>query len=619
MPDLPSVAQRYHAALREFVASRSEAALQAAYEVGREAIAAGWGVLDMIRMHQDAHVELLRSYGAAGTMPPPEEAARAANAFLAESISPFEMTHRGFREAYATLRHSEARYRSLVDNAPYGLAWCGPDGRFTSANPALVRMLGYESEAALLAADPATAIYRDPADYQRLLTQWLQPDERPHVAEVQWSRTDGTPIQVRLTARAIVGAHGAAEGAELIAEDVTEQRGLERRLRLAQKMEAVGQLAGGIAHDFNNFITGITLCNHILARGIPDDDPRRRQVEEIDLAATRASLLTQQLLAFARRQVVQPRVLDLNAVVAGMTKLLRPLLGADVTLVTTPAPDPCTVRADAVQLEQVILNLAVNARDAMPDGGTVTIETRRFQAGPGADPETAADLPDGRWVALAVTDTGVGMDAATQAQVFDPFFTTKEPGHGTGLGLSTVYGIVTQSRGQVQVRSTPSHGSTFTVFLPLVPAQRPSPVGVDTISLEPESTAGTILVAEDDEIVRHGVRQTLEEVGYTVVAAASGEEALAVARAHSGNPIPLLITDLVMPGMGGRALAEHFLALHPQGRVLYMSGYAGDALVRRGMSVSEAQFLQKPFSADALVRKVAELLGGGSTAPTVAG
>jgi PAS domain S-box-containing protein len=615
VPDLPSLAERYRAVLRDFVASRSEAALETAYELGREAIAAGWGVLDLVRIHQDAQVELLASPPRAEGRTDALETTRAACAVLAESLSPFEMTHRGFREAYATLRHSEARYRSLVDNAPYGICRCGPDGRFTNANPALVRMLGFDSEAELLGVDPATGIHRSTGAmaYRHLLAAWLRPGERHHATEAQWSRRDGTVIQVRLTARAVMGNHGAVEGAELIVEDVTGQRELEERLLLVQKMEAVGQLAGGIAHDFNNFITGITLCNHILARDIPADDPRRRQVEEIDLAATRASLLTQRLLAFARRQVAQPRVLDLNVVITGMTKLLRPLLGADVHLAMSLGREPCPVHADAVQLEQVIMNLAVNARDAMPGGGTVSIETRRIEAG-----HAAPDLAAGPWAVLAVTDTGVGMDPATQARVFDPFFTTKEPGHGTGLGLSTVYGIVTQSSGHVRVQSTPGHGSTFTVYLPLVPLGRVSPVGLSAVAAQPGRATGTVLLAEDDEIVSHGIKQALEDVGYTVLAAGSGEEALAAARAHAG-PISLLVTDLVMPVMGGRALAEHFLATHPEGRVLYISGYAGDAMVRRGLSVPETQFLQKPFSADTLVLKVAEVLGGGSTAPAPSG
>jgi PAS domain S-box-containing protein len=609
MPDLPSVAQRYRAALREFVASRSEAALQTAYEVGREAIAAGWGILDMMHLHQDAQIELLASDACAEGGLDLEEAARAACAMLAESLSPFEMTHRGFREAYATLRQSEARYRSLVDNAPYGIGRCGADGHFTSANPALARMLGYDSEAELLGLDPATAIHQaGPGDYGRLLAEWLRPGEHRRASEIEWTRRDGASIRVQVTARAVTGPRGGVEGAELIVEDVTEQRELEERLRLAQKMEAVGQLAGGIAHDFNNFITGITLCNHILARGLPEGDPRRRQVEEIDVAATRASLLTQRLLAFARRQVVQPRVLDLSDVVAGMSKLLHPLLGDDVKLATDLARGPCTVHADSGQLEQVVMNLAVNARDAMPNGGTVTIETRLIEPGQAA----VAELGTGRWVSLAVTDTGVGMDADTQARIFDPFFTTKEPGRGTGLGLSTVYGIVTQWYGHVRVRSAQGQGSTFVVYLPMVSAVRLSPVGLKAVTAEFQRASGTVLLAEDDEVVGHGIRAALEEIGYAVLAAASGEEALAIARAHTGA-IPLLVTDLVMPGMGGRALAEHFLTLHPEGRVLYVSGYAGDAMMRRGLSVPETQFLQKPFTADALIRKVAEVLSGGVT------
>jgi two-component system, cell cycle sensor histidine kinase and response regulator CckA len=605
MADLPSVAQRYDRALRAFVASRKEAALQTAYELGREAIAAGWGVLDLLRIHEDAVAPLLNEY--AGRGEDVAEVARAGGAFLSESLAPFEMTHRGFQEAYATLRQSEARYRSLVENAPYGICRCGPDGRFVSANPALVRMLGYESETELLAVNPGVAVHREPnpMEYHQLLSELLHHGEGSRVADVQWSRKDGTPLPVRLSARAIIGTSGSFDGVELMAEDVTEQRVLEQRLRLAQKMEAIGRLAGGIAHDFNNFITGITLCNHIMGRGLAADDPRRRQVEEIDLAATRAALLTQQLLAFARRQVLQPRALDVNEVVASMTKLLRPLLGADVELATDLAPEPCTVQADPGQLEQMIMNLAVNARDAMPEGGALTIATRTVAAMPGgAEPPE----PSGRWVALAVTDTGVGMDATTQARIFEPFFTTKETGRGTGLGLSTVYGIATQSGGQVHVRSAPSAGSTFTVYLPHVATSGDTSDSTEHGSIEAVGGGGTILAAEDDEIVRDGIRQTLEAAGYTVLVAPSGEAALERAREPAGNTIELLITDLVMPGMGGRALAEHFLLLQPQGRVLYISGYLGDAMARRSLSIPDHQLLQKPFSADALTKKVAEML-----------
>ena len=594
MVDLQPVALRYRSALRDFVTSRSESALQAAYEAGRTALAAGWGVLDMIRLHLDAQAELLAPRPPGGAWPAVEETMRAACAFLAESLSPFEMAHRGFREAYATVRQSEARYRSLVDNAPYGIGRCRQDGRFTSANPALVRMLGYGSE---------TELAQAPAPCPTVPRALLGTGEQARAVEVEWLRKDGKPMQVRLTARPVVGNSGVIEGAEVMAEDVTERRALEERLQLAQKMEAVGQLAGGIAHDFNNFITGITLCTNVLARGLPDSDPRRRQVEEIDLAATRASLLTQRLLAFARRQVVQPRVLDLNTVVTGLAKLLRPLLGANIKLVTSLSPEPCNVHADGGQMEQVILNLTVNARDAMPGGGAVTIETKRT-------PPPGPDQPGGTWVSLTVSDTGVGMDQATQARMFEPFFTTKELGHGTGLGLSTVYGIVTQAGGQVRVDSAPGQGSRFTVLLPLTTARRESPAGL-RVAPEPERASGTILLAEDDEIVSHGVRQALEEAGYTVLVTMSGEEALALVRGRTGPLIPLLITDLVMPGMGGRALAEHFLTLNPEGHVLYISGYAGEAMVRRGLSVPDAQFLQKPFSAETLVRKVAEILGSG--------
>lgn len=602
MPDLPPVAQRYESALREFVGSRSEAALQRAYELGREAIAAGWGVLDLLHIHQEASASLMKETegAASGRL---TDLVRAGAAFLSEALAPFEMTHRGFQEAYATLRQSEARYRSLVENAPYGICRCALNGQFVSTNPALVKMLRYESEQELMAADPAKIAHceSDPSAYRRQLREFLQPDG-PRVVEVEWCRKDGSLIHVRLSGRAVTGAAGAVEGVELIAEDTTEQRALEERLQQAQKLEAVGRLAGGIAHDFNNFITGITLCNHILGRGLAADDPRRRQVEEIDLAATRAALLTQQLLAFARRQVLQPRVLDLNEVIGSMTALLRPLLGADVDLVTRLAAEACTVHADPGQLEQMVMNLAVNARDAMPEGGTLTVRTRVLEADPGNV------RPAGRWVSLAVTDTGVGMDAATQARVFEPFFTTKEPGRGTGLGLSTVYGIATQSGGRVRLESSPGAGSTFTIDLPYVPPSGATPpTPTDAPAARPRG-AGTILVAEDDDVVRRGIQQTLEAAGYATLVAPSAEEALVLAKQHAGQDIRLLITDLVMRGMGGRALAEHFRVLQPRAPVLYISGYLGDAAQRRGLSVPEGLLLQKPFSADKLTGRVAELM-----------
>jgi len=387
--------------------------------------------------------------------------------------------------------------------------------------------------------------------------------------------------------------------------DVTELKRLEEQLRQAQKMEAVGRLAGGVAHDFNNLLTAILGSTELLLGGLPGANPLREDAEEIRRAAERAAALTRQLLAYSRRQVLKPEPLNLNTVVAEMDRLLRRLIGEDVVLVTALAPDLGTVRADPGQIEQVIVNLALNARDAMPQGGRLSVATTNIELDP-AYVGDHAGAKAGPFVLLTVTDTGTGMDPETTAHLFEPFFTTKEVGKGTGLGLATVYGIVKQSGGYITVYSEPGQGTSFKIYLPRVPEASPVPKGP---TAPRESTRGTetILVVEDEPAVRSLSRRALEGSGYTVLAAATGADALELAERHDG-PIDLLVTDVVMPGMSGRELAEQLAPRRPGLRVLYMSGYPGDAVVQRGGLAAGVAFLQKPFTPDGLARQVRAVL-----------
>jgi two-component system, cell cycle sensor histidine kinase and response regulator CckA len=390
---------------------------------------------------------------------------------------------------------------------------------------------------------------------------------------------------------------------------VTARRRLEEQYRQAQKMEAVGQLASGIAHDFNNLLTVINGYADLLLQSLPPADSSQELLEEIRRAGERAAGLTRQLLAFGRRQVLAPRVLDLNAVAADTEAMLRRVIGEDVRLATVPGPGLWPVRADPGQVEQVLLNLAVNARDAMPTGGRLTIETRNVEL----DDEYAlahAGAHPGPHVLLAVSDTGCGMTDEVKARIFEPFFTTKGPGRGTGLGLATVYGIVTQSGGHLGVDSEAGAGTTFRVYLP----RAEGPVGepkAGSGAPAPRRGAETVLLVEDDPAVRALNRHVLAGCGYTVVEAGDGDEAWRAAVRHAGGPIHLLVTDVVMPGQGGRALAERLLERHPGLKVLYVSGYTDDAVVRHGVLREAMNFLQKPFTPTALAHRVREVLDRG--------
>jgi nitrogen-specific signal transduction histidine kinase/CheY-like chemotaxis protein len=388
--------------------------------------------------------------------------------------------------------------------------------------------------------------------------------------------------------------------------DVTRRKQLEDELRQAQKMEAVGRLAGGVAHDFNNLLTIIMGRSALLLGRLKADDPNRKSVELIQKTAGRAASLTGQLLAFSRKQVLQRRVLDLNATVAEMSDMLRRLIGEDVDLLLTLGPAAGRVNADPGQLEQALLNLAVNARDAMPSGGTLGVETDRVELGP-APPDRPEALLPGPYAVLRVMDTGVGMDAATQAHIFEPFFTTKEPGKGTGLGLSMVHGVVRQHGGAIRVRSVAGGGTTFEIYLPQVETAAPSSSTADDAGSRPATGQETILLVEDEEDVRALAREVLERQGHSVLEAGDGVQALKQYEAE-GERIDLILTDVVMPRMSGRELVDRVRAMRPSMPVLYMSGYTEDAILRHGVRDSSMLLLGKPFTPADLIGKVREVL-----------
>ena len=505
----------------------------------------------------------------------------------------------------AALRESEVSYRTLVERAPVGIYRSNPAGRFLAANAALVRMLGYDTLEEVQRLDMARDVYADPAERQRLLDRDSYTDREYDEVEAMWKRKDGLPLTVQLSIRAVRNVAAEVEYYETIVRDVTEQRRLQAQLTQAQKMEAIGRLAGGIAHDFNNLLTAVFGYVDLLHEELAANTRAQQDLAEIRKAAERAAGLTRQLLAFSRQQVLEPVVLEPNGLLEDFEKMLRRVIGEDVNLRLTLGADVGNVRADPGQLEQVILNLAVNARDAMPTGGKLTIETANAELSEQYAEFHQAVVP-GRYVMLAVSDTGVGMSPEVRAKAFEPFFTTKERGKGTGLGLATVYGIVKQSGGYVWVYSEPGLGTTFKIYLPQVDA----PIDAAPRAAELEGTlAGTetILLAEDDELLRPLARNLLERLGYTVLAAANAEEALALVRKHA-IPIHLLVADVVMPGESGRQLGRRLAELRPETRVLYVSGYTDEVIVHHGMLEPGLNYLQKPFTPGALARKVREVL-----------
>ncbi len=502
------------------------------------------------------------------------------------------------------LRESEQRYRSLVQSAVYGIYRSGLDDRFLNVNPAMVRLLGYDTEQEVLNLSLKNDVYVDTEEREDLVSRHKDGEGRIENVEVRWKRKDQRVITVRLSGRAVRRPNGEFDSFEMIAEDVTERRNLEDQLRQSQKMEAVGRLAGGVAHDFNNLLTVIKGYTELMLEEFREHDPMRGELEEIRKAADRASALTRQLLAFSRQQVLAPKVLDLNTVVTNMDKLLKRLLGADVELITRLDAAIGRIKADPGQLEQVIMNLAVNARDAMPVGGKLLIETQNVELDETFARDHVGSKP-GAYVMLAVTDNGAGMSETVRQRIFEPFFTTKEAGKGTGLGLSTVYGIIKQSGGYIWVYSEVSKGTTFKVYLPRVDATVDVALPAATA---PASSFGreTVLLVEDEDGVRALVRQVLHKHGYNVLEARHGGEALLHCERHKGN-IDLLLTDVVLEQMSGPDLAKRLVVLRPEMKVLYISGYTDDAVIHHGVSTGTA-FLQKPFTTDALAKKVREVL-----------
>jgi signal transduction histidine kinase len=429
-----------------------------------------------------------------------------------------------------------------------------------------------------------------------------------YVAECRMGPPGAQTVQIVTQGRVVRDAFGEPVRLVGVALDVTARRELESQLRHVQKMESVGRLAGGIAHDFNNLLTAITGHGDLLAQSLEPDDPLQVDVAAINAAAARAATLTRQLLAYGRQSLMRPEPVDLNAVVADIEPMLRRLIGEDVELRTELAPDLGWVQADVGQLDQVILNLVVNARDALTDGGSIVLSTANVELAE-ADLEEQPGAREGRYVAISVADTGVGIDEATRGRIFEPYFTTKDRGRGTGLGLATVLGIIEQSGGHIDVDSSVGAGSTFGVYLPRSADPRAAPSPAAGASGLPDQGHETILLAEDEESVRRLATMVLERNGYRVISAPDGTAALDAAAAHDG-PIDLLLTDVIMPGLNGRQLADRFASVHPETRVLFMSGYAGEALSAQGVLDSSVAFLAKPFVPAELARKVREVLDG---------
>jgi two-component system cell cycle sensor histidine kinase/response regulator CckA len=477
-------------------------------------------------------------------------------------------------------------------------------GSIEYVNPAFTHITGYSREE-VLGKNPRLwkSDKQDPLIYRQLWSTIMNGEVWR--GEIINRRKDGSYYSETINIAPVCSTHGEITHFIATKQDISGRKLLEQQLFQAQKMEAVGRLAGGLAHDFNNLLTIINGYASILLHKIRTEDPRRDHVNEIAMAGTRAATLTRQLLAFSRRQVLEPRVLDLNLVVADIEKMLRRLIGEDIDLVTTLDPGVGRIKVDPGQIEQVVMNLAVNARDAMPEGGEFLIETSNVEI----DEEFTRRhnyVAPGNYVRMVVSDTGCGMSLETQSHIFEPFFTTKEKGRGTGLGLATVYGIVKQSSGFIWVQSAPGKGAWFTILFPRIEADLPTQ---DHLIVEAHSAMGseTVMVVEDEIGVRSLACQVLISQGYKVLQAGGGAQALRTVQEYTG-PIHLLLTDVVMPKIGGKELARRFSALHPETKVLYMSGYTDDAVIRSGILRGDSPFLQKPFTEDQLGRKVREVL-----------
>jgi PAS domain S-box-containing protein len=510
------------------------------------------------------------------------------------------------------LRRSEARVRRLVDSDVVAISTGTLDGKIIDANGAFLDLVGY-TKADLLSGEMRWDALTPPEyrDVDQLVVERLKNTGVAPPWEKEFIHRDGRRISVLIGVVTVSSSDGETEAVSF-AIDISDRKRLERQLRQAQKMEAVGQLAGGIAHDFNNLLGVIIGWSEIFEERLAPDDPLRPKAVEIKRAGQRAASLTRQLLAFSRKQVLEPSVLDLNTILADLLKMLRRLIGEDIELLVVPAAELGRLRADAGQVEQIIINLAVNARDAMPQGGKLTITTANAamdhffaRQHPGAVP--------GSYVMLTMTDTGYGMSQETQTHIFEPFFTTKEQGKGTGLGLATVYGVVKQSGGYISVYSELGRGTSFKIYLPRVdePVTVAQPDGGAKKCIRGSET---ILLVEDAQPLRELVRESLQTNGYTVLEAVNTDDAIRLAEEHR-QPIHLLLTDVVMPRMDGRKLAETIRDRHPEVKVLYMSGYTDEAIVNHGVLEPGITLLQKPFTQEQLAGKIRMVLGNSPPSP----
>lgn len=511
----------------------------------------------------------------------------------------------GRQQAEESLRQLAA----IVEQSEEAIVSKTLDGRITSWNKGAEKLYGYSAAEAI--GLPSSAFCPpDLLDELDQLTAKVRRGQATNNIETMRLRKDGERINVSLTCSPIKDAHGNIVGIATIGRDITEEkragaalRDSEEQLRYSQKMEAIGRLAGGIAHDFNNLLAVIILHSDLLRRRLAETDPIKNKIEEIRKAADRAASLTRQLLAFSRKQVMQPKVLDLNVVVGDTDRMLRRMIRADIELQSELDPELAQVKVDPGQITQVLLNLAVNAQDAMPGGGKLTITTTNVALDED-DVSTLTEMEPGQYVMLAVSDTGTGMEASTAARIFEPFFTTKEQGKGTGLGLSMVYGIIKQSGGDIAVESQPGAGTTFKIYLPQVITTEATTKQGLAESIDLMRGTETVLLVEDEAMMRNATREILELCGYHVLEAQDGVEALKVCKQYQ-KPIQLLLTDVVMPKMGGRALAEVLKGVRPATKVIYMSGYTDE---RHGIINEDMAFIEKPFTPEKLATKVREIL-----------
>jgi PAS domain S-box-containing protein len=518
------------------------------------------------------------------------------------------------RATQEELRRSEANFRSLVTNAPYGICSCDSTGKILEANPAFLELLGMTSPNEII-GQHIFNLYADTEQWFDL-ADCLRSASPFKGLTAEWKRKSGTTV-VRVSGRSTMNDPKEGVVFEIFAEDVTERRALEQQLRQSQKMEAIGRLAGGIAHDFNNLLMVISGYSEFLLERLGAEPHLRGPAQEIASASERASSLTRQLLAFSRKQMLAPRIVNLNDIATENLKMLTRMIGEDIDLVLVPSANLWPVRADAGQIEQVIMNLAVNARDAMPSGGKLTIETANVTLDDDYARVHAPVLP-GDYVMVAIGDTGGGMDSETLSHIFEPFFTTKGQ-KGTGLGLSTVYGIVKQSGGYIWVYSEVGRGTTFKIYLPRVAqtGEAAAQVVAPVLFQKVEPGTETILLVEDEANLRYLARQYLEKQGYKVIEAADGAVAMQIAVAHEAV-IHLLLTDVIMPGMNGRELAQRISEIRPNVKVLYMSGYTENVIGHNGMLDAGVRLLQKPFNLRDLKSKVREVLDATPTPPEVA-